>query len=82
MSYAQFQALMEAIANVRSELTQKLDRIEMRLREVEDFQTKAEALEEAGQERSIALRWRVGIAVSALGAVLSLIVQVIKLGGN
>jgi len=82
MSYAQFQALMEAIANVRSELTEKLDRIELRLREVEDFQTKAEALEEAGQERSIALRWRVGIAVSALGAVLSLIVQVIKLGGN
>jgi len=82
MSYAQFQALMEAIANVRSELTEKLDRIELRLREVEDFQTKAEALEEAGQERSIALRWRVGIAISALGAVLSLIVQVIKLGGN
>ena len=82
MSYAQFQALMEAIASVRSELTERLDRIEARLRDVEDFQTKAEALEEAGQERSIALRWRVGIAISALGAVLSLIVQVIKLGGN
>ena len=73
---------MEAIASVRSELTERLDRIEARLRDVEDFQTKVEALEEAGQERSIALRWRVGIAISALGAVLSLIVQVIKLGGN
>ena len=82
MSYAQFQALMAAINDVRSELTERLDRIELRLREVEDYQTKAEALEEAGQERSIALRWRVGIAISALGAVMSLIVQVIKLGGN
>lgn len=82
MSYAQFQALMAAINDVRSDLTERLDRIELRLRDVEDFQTKAEALEEAGQERSIALRWRVGIAISALGAVMSLIVQVIKLGGN
>jgi len=82
MSYAQFQALLEAIATVRAELTERLDRIEERLREVEDFQTKSEALEEAGQERSIALRWRVGIAISALGAVMSFILQVIKLGGN
>jgi citrate lyase alpha subunit len=82
MSYAQFQALMAAINDVRSELTERLDRIELRLREVEDYQTKAEALEEAGQERSIALRWRVGIAISALGAVMSFILQVIKLGGN
>lgn len=82
MSYAQFQALMAAINDVRSELTERLDRIEMRLRDVEDYQTKAEALEEAGQERSIALRWRVGIAISALGAVMSFILQVIKLGGN
>jgi len=82
MSYAQFQALMEAIATVRAELTERLDRIEERLRDVEDFQTKSEALEEAGQESSIALRWRVGIAISALGAVMSFILQVIKLGGN
>lgn len=82
MSYAQFQALMAAINDVRSELTERLDRIELRLRDVEDYRTKAEALEEAGQERSIALRWRVGIAISALGAVMSFILQVIKLGGN
>lgn len=73
---------MEAIATVRAELTERLDRIEERLRDVEDFQTKSEALEEAGQESSIALRWRVGIAISALGAVMSFILQVIKLGGN
>ena len=82
MSYAQFQALMAAINNVREDLTERLDRIEMRLREVENFQTKSEALDEAGRERSIALRWRVGIAISALGAVMSFILQVIKLGGN
>jgi citrate lyase alpha subunit len=82
MSYAQFQALMAAINDVRSDLTERLDRIELRLRDVEDYRTKAEALEEAGQERSIALRWRVGIAISALGAVMSFILQVIKLGGN
>ncbi len=82
MSYAQFQALMAAINDVRSDLTERLDRIEMRLRDVEDFQTKAEALDEAGREGSIALRWRVGIAVSALGAVVSFIFQVIRLGGN
>jgi len=82
MSYAQFQALMAAINDVRSDLTERLDRIELRLRDVEDYRTKAEALEEAGQERSIALRWSVGIAISALGAVMSFILQVIKLGGN
>lgn len=82
MSYAQFQALMAAINSVREDLTERLDRIEMRLREVENFQTKSEALDEAGRERSIALRWRVGIAISALGAVMSFILQVIKLGGN
>lgn len=73
---------MAAINDVRSDLTERLDRIELRLRDVEDYRTKAEALEEAGQERSIALRWRVGIAISALGAVMSFILQVIKLGGN
>ena len=73
---------MAAINDVRADLTERLDRIELRLRDVEDFQTKAEALDEAGQERSIALRWRVGIAISALGAVMSFILQVIKLGGN
>jgi hypothetical protein len=73
---------MAAINDVRAELTERLDRIELRLRDVEDFQTKSEALDEAGQEQSIALRWRVGIAISALGAVVSFILQVIKLGGN
>jgi len=38
---------MAAINDVRSELTERLDRIELRLRDVEDFQTKSEALEEA-----------------------------------
>jgi len=73
---------MAAINDVRADLTERLDRIEMRLREVEDFQTRSEALDEAGQKQSIALRWRVGIAISALGAVVSFILQVIKLGGN
>jgi len=82
VSYAQFQALMAAINSVRDDLTERLDRIEMRLREVENFQTKSEALDEAGRDRSIALRWRVGIAISALGAVMSFILQAIKLGGN
>jgi hypothetical protein len=73
---------MAAISDVRADLTERLDRIELRLRDVEDFQTKSEALDEAGRDRSIALRWRVGIAISALGAVMSFILQAIKLGGN
>jgi hypothetical protein len=73
---------MAAISDVRADLTERLERIELRLRDVEDFQTKSEALDEAGRDRSIALRWRVGIAISALGAVMSFILQAIKLGGN
>lgn len=82
MSYAQFTALMEAISSVRSDLTERLDRIEERLRQVELYQAKDDAILEAGQQRQISLRWRAGIAVSATGVLLSLALQLLKLGGN
>lgn len=82
MSYAQFTALMEAIASVRNDLTERLDRIDARLREVEVSQAQTEAVSEAGQTREMSLRWRLGIAVSAAGVLVSLALQLLKLGGK
>lgn len=82
MSFAQFTALMEAINSVRSDLTERLDRIEDRLRHVEVSQARSDAVSDAGQRESLSLRWRIGIAVSMSGILVSLGLQLLKLGGN
>lgn len=82
MSYAQFQALMEAISSVRSDLTERLDRIEGRLREVESFQAQEKALSESRQQGIVSVRWKLGIAVSAAGVITTLVLQLIRLGGQ
>lgn len=81
LSYAQFTALMEAINQVRSDLTERLDRIEGRLREVEVFQAEKEALAKAGQEATTALRWKLGIVVSVTSIVTAIVLQLLKIGG-
>jgi anti-sigma-K factor RskA len=73
-----FHSLLDALQEVRSDLSSGLERIEERLREVEAFQHKAEALNSAGKDSSIALRWRLGIAVSAVGIVLSLAMKLLE----
>ena len=82
MSYAQFQALMEAISSVRHDLTERLDRIDGRLREVEEFQAQEKALSESRQQGIVSVRWKLGIAVSAAGVITTLVLQLIRLGGQ
>jgi hypothetical protein len=72
---------MEAINQVRSELTERLDRIEGRLREVEVFQAEKEALAEAGHQAAVALRWKLGIVVSVTSIVTAIVLQLLNIGG-
>jgi anti-sigma-K factor RskA len=80
MTSSHFHSLLEAIREVRSDLSERLDRIEDRLREVESFQHRAEAVDETRQKDSLALRWRVGIAVSAAGAIVTVVLKVLGIG--
>jgi ElaB/YqjD/DUF883 family membrane-anchored ribosome-binding protein len=73
-----FHSLLDAINEVRSDLSQRLERIEERLREVETFQHRTEAVDSAGKDSSIALRWRLGITVSAVGIVISLLLKLLE----
>lgn len=76
MTSSHFHSLLTAINDVRSDLSERLDRIEERLREVESFQHKTEAVDETRQNDSLALRWRVGIAVSAVGTLVTILLKV------
>ena len=78
MTNSHFHSLLDALQEVRSDLSSRLERIEERLREVEAFQHKAEALNSAGKDSSIALRWKMGILVSAVGIVLSLAMKLLE----
>jgi anti-sigma-K factor RskA len=80
MTSSHFHSLLEAIREVRSDLSERLDRIEDRLREVESFQHRAEAVDETRQKDALALRWRVGIAVSAAGAIVTIALKVLGIG--
>jgi anti-sigma-K factor RskA len=80
MTSSHFHSLLEAIREVRSDLSERLDRIEDRLREVESFQHRAEAVDENRQKDALALRWRVGIAVSAAGAIVTVVLKVLGIG--
>jgi ElaB/YqjD/DUF883 family membrane-anchored ribosome-binding protein len=73
-----FHSLLDAINEVRSDLSQRLERIEERLREVETFQHRTEAVDSASNDSSIALRWRLGITVSAVGIVISLLLKLLE----
>jgi len=73
-----FHSLLNAIQEVRSDLSDRLDRIEARLRDVEEFQHRAEATDSASRDSTFVLRWRLGIAVSALGIVISLIMKLLE----
>lgn len=77
MTNSQFTTLLNAIEDVRKELGSRLSVIEDRLREVEVDQARSAALENAGKERGLALQWKVGIAVSAVGVVATLIVSLL-----
>lgn len=77
MTSSHFHSLLGAINDVRSDLSERLDRIEDRLREVEAFQHKIEAVDDTRQKDSLALRWRIGIAVSAVGTIVTIALKVL-----
>ena len=77
MTSSQFTTLLNAIEGVRSDLSAKLDTIETRLRTVEVDQAKASAIIVDSRERGLAIQWKVGIAVSAVGVVATLIVSLL-----
>lgn len=78
MTGSQFTTLLNAIESVRSDLSVKLDTIDQRLRTVEVDQAKASAVAESGKEKSLDVQWKVGIAVSAVGVVATLIVSLLQ----
>jgi len=78
MTNSHFHSLLTAIQEVRSDLSDRLERIEERLRDVETFQHRSEAIDNVSKESSIALRWKLGIAVSAVGMVISLLMKLLE----
>lgn len=78
MTGSQFTALLTAIEDVRKDLSAKLDTIEERLRTVEVDQAKASAVVDNAKERSLGVQWKLGIAVSAVGVVATLIVSLFQ----
>ena len=80
MTSSHFHSLLDAINDVRSDLSGRLDRIEDRLREVEAFQHRLEAVDDTRQDASLSLRWRVGIAVSAIGTTVTVALRFLGVG--
>jgi len=80
MTSSHFHSLLSAINEVRSELSERLDRIEERLRDVEEFQHRYEAANESRQDSSLSLRWRIGIAVSAIGTIVTVVLRFLEVG--
>lgn len=77
MTSSHFHSLLDAINGVRSDLSERLDRIEERLRDVEEFQHRLEAVDDTRQKDSLSLRWRVGIAVSAIGTIVTIAMRLL-----
>jgi tetrahydromethanopterin S-methyltransferase subunit G len=78
MTGSQFANILKSIQEVRTEITTRLDAIDERLRAVEVDLARNATAEQISKEAGIALRWRVGIAVSAVGIVLSLLMKLLE----
>lgn len=78
MTSSHFHSLLNAINEVRSDLSERLDRIEDRLRQVEAFQHATEAVDKNRHEAHISLKWKIGIAVSAAGATVTVVLKVLE----
>ena len=82
MTSSHFTTLLQAIQDVRSDVSSRLDKIEDRLREVETFQISEQAVDKERTDVGISVRWKVGIAVSAVGAVVSITLKILELLGG
>jgi tetrahydromethanopterin S-methyltransferase subunit G len=75
---SQFSNILQSIQEVRTEISSRLDAIDSRLRDVEVAVARSSTAEEISKESGIALRWKVGIAVSAVGIMLSLLMKLLE----
>jgi tetrahydromethanopterin S-methyltransferase subunit G len=75
---SQFSNILQSIQEVRTEISSRLDAIDSRLRDVEVALARSSTAEEISKESGIALRWKVGIAVSAVGIMLSLLMKLLE----
>lgn len=78
MTGSQFSNILKSIQEVRTEITSRLDAIDERLRAVEVDLARNATADEISKEAGIALRWKVGIAVSAVGIMLSLLMKLLE----
>ncbi len=78
MTGSQFSNILQSIQEVRTEISSRLDAIDSRLRDVEVALARSSTAEEISKESGIALRWKVGIAVSAVGIMLSLLMKLLE----
>jgi hypothetical protein len=77
-----FGTLLDEIRAVRTELSHRLDKIDDRLRDVEAFQVSRESVDKERTNVGISVRWRVGIAVSAVGTVITILLKILDLLGG
>lgn len=78
MTGSQFANILQSIQEVRTEISSRLDAIDGRLRDVEVAVAKSSTAEEISKESGIALRWKVGITVSAVGILITLILKILE----
>jgi tetrahydromethanopterin S-methyltransferase subunit G len=75
---SQFANILQSIQEVRTEISSRLDAIDGRLRDVEVAVARSSTAEEISKEAGIAVRWKVGITVSAVGILLSLLIKLLE----
>ena len=78
MTGSQFASILKSIQEVRTEITFRLDLIDERLRAVEVDIARSETAEEISREAGMAVRWKVGITVSAVGIIVSLLMKILE----
>lgn len=78
MTGSQFSSILKSIQEVRTEISARLDAIDARLRDVEVDLARSATAEEISKETGIAVRWKVGIAVSAVGILVSLLMKILE----
>lgn len=78
MTGSQFANILQSIQEVRTEISSRLDAIDGRLRDVEVAVARSSTADEISKESGIAVRWKVGITVSAVGILLSLLIKLLE----
>lgn len=78
MTGSQFSSILKSIQEVRTEISSRLDAIDARLRDVEVDLARSATAEEISKETGIAVRWKVGIAVSAVGILITLVMKILE----